>query len=436
MASHPSIFTQSRDIRENPLRDQTEDLSLQEQFRLDRQERDRQRLIAEEAEQARQAQLAHEEALPQPFGGDRQRRENFFFEQVESNANAPIEEFRAGPVARPGEEQTFKDANELRQEGRNTIRTPKRKRRRGTDVELAIEDAILESAMLAIEEQRKVAAIREQIAGQFPDIFSEAFTGSAVQDPEDFGDLATATPEQKALIGNVIDNAIASGTSDINDFTQSQLRDIRDILAPSRGLRPGDSPIIDRGSLVAQQGVRQIGQLTRGLRGQGAATELTLPFQQNFATEELRGNLAQNAFTNRLQLAGFAGNALGLTNNLNLQEAFSSVQGAGNKRPGNPPFFSSQDQTSLIGSGASLLGAGAVALCHVAAEYYGWFTPDWYAARNWIANGWQGITADVVRGLYRRHGPRVASWVRRSRIVRAALRPVAAWAVRKGLEHE
>ncbi|MEE8485032.1 MAG: hypothetical protein V3S38_00550, partial [Acidimicrobiia bacterium] len=325
MASHPSIFTQSRDIRENPLRDQTEDLSLQEQFRLDRQERDRQRLIAEEAEQARQAQLAHEEALPQPFGGDRQRRENFFFEQVESNANAPIEEFRAGPVARPGEEQTFKDANELRQEGRNTIRTPKRKRRRGTDVELAIEDAILESAMFAIEEQRKVAAIREQIAGQFPDIFSEAFTGSAVQDPEDFGDLATATPEQKALIGNVIDNAIASGTSDINDFTQSQLRDIRDILAPSRGLRPGDSPIIDRGSLVAQQGVRQIGQLTRGLRGQGAATELTLPFQQNFATEELRGNLAQNAFTNRLQLAGFAGNALGLTNNLNLQEAFSSV---------------------------------------------------------------------------------------------------------------
>ena len=70
--------------------------------------------------------------------------------------------------------------------------------------------------------------------------------------------------------------------------------------------------------------------------------------------------------------------------------------------------------------------------CWVAAEFYGWYSPQWFAARQWIVEDWQGVVADLFRKVYTRHGRRIARWVRSSRIVRETLRPVFAWAARKG----
>jgi hypothetical protein len=36
----------------------------------------------------------------------------------------------------------------------------------------------------------------------------------------------------------------------------------------------------------------------------------------------------------------------------------------------------------------------------VAAEFYGWFTPEWYAARCYIFERWQGRLASAVRRVY------------------------------------
>lgn len=72
--------------------------------------------------------------------------------------------------------------------------------------------------------------------------------------------------------------------------------------------------------------------------------------------------------------------------------------------------------------------------CWVAAEYEGWFTPNWWTTRSWIAYGWEGRTGDVFRFLYLRYGERVAPIVRRNKLVRAALRPLFAWCLRKGRE--
>jgi len=146
-------------------------------------------------------------------------------------------------------------------------------------------------------------------------------------------------------------------------------------LAPSLGLRPTDTPITDRGGEIAEEGIRQYGQLERSLQGAGAEAKLNYPlaaagvsnqaaqFQQNLilASQELAGRLSNQAMANRLSLAGVAGQpaqtaigaGLGLANAsspnpLSFQRGGTTTQSGG--------FFS-----SLIGGAGGLLeGLGAV----------------------------------------------------------------------------
>ncbi len=70
--------------------------------------------------------------------------------------------------------------------------------------------------------------------------------------------------------------------------------------------------------------------------------------------------------------------------------------------------------------------------CWVAAEYFGWFTPDWFAARRWLMEGWRGPVADHFRELYQKHGPVWAQMVRGNPKLREALQPLFVWARDQG----
>ncbi len=75
---------------------------------------------------------------------------------------------------------------------------------------------------------------------------------------------------------------------------------MRNELAPSLGLLPGDTPILDRGSDIAAESARQQGQLVNRLSAEKAGSSLTFPL----AAQGFQAQLAQNAFKNRLALLG------------------------------------------------------------------------------------------------------------------------------------
>ena len=103
---------------------------------------------------------------------------------------------------------------------------------------------------------------------------------------------------ETGLINQAIEMALASGTSDINTAFQESLDILKQNLAPSLGLRPGDTPILDRGGKLALEASRQKTQLSRGLRGQQA---------------QFLQDLEQRSFSNRAQLLGaIQGGGLGL----------------------------------------------------------------------------------------------------------------------------
>lgn len=123
-----------------------------------------------------------------------------------------------------------------------------------------------------------------------------------------------ATPEQRALIAEVANRAIESGTSDIKKFTGDSLSQLRQELSPSLGFRSSDSPIIDRGGRILDESIRQQANLVSDVRGAQAKAELDYPVAiHNAGTEAQRTNLAaknfqaqlrQLAYQNRLSLTG------------------------------------------------------------------------------------------------------------------------------------
>ncbi len=152
----------------------------------------------------------------------------------------------------------------------------------------------------------------------------------------------SATPEEIELINSATEQAIAAGESDITRFMKLGLEQLRDELAPQLGLRPGDTPILDRGGRVVAEGTRQQGQLVRDLRSQQFLSRLGFPLQraqtlgtlnlgqQDLATarKEFLANLKLSAFVNRLNLAQrqtSAGLGLAGQGQPNVAPIFSSV---------------------------------------------------------------------------------------------------------------
>lgn len=126
-----------------------------------------------------------------------------------------------------------------------------------------------------------------------------------------------ATPTQIELIGQATELGIKSGESDIARFQQEATERIAQELAPALGLRPTDTPVLDRASRIAEEAVRQQGQLVTGLRQAEATAKLNFPlaaqqiqssqtqFQQQLAeaTSQFQGQLRNTAFLNRLRLS-------------------------------------------------------------------------------------------------------------------------------------
>jgi hypothetical protein len=70
--------------------------------------------------------------------------------------------------------------------------------------------------------------------------------------------------------------------------------------------------------------------------------------------------------------------------------------------------------------------------CHAAAEYYGWYSPSWYAAREWIWHAWTGLAAEAFRRFYGRYSKELAYLIRTNAQVREAMRPLFDWFRRMG----
>lgn len=175
-----------------------------------------------------------------------------------------------------------------------------------------------------------------------------------------------ATPKETELINQAVEQALASGETDIERFRSQNLESLREELAPQLGLRPGDTPILDRGGRVAAEATRQQGQLVSGLRGQQAQSLLSFPLQRgavigdlNQNLQEFQSRLRQSAFANRLQLAGAqttAGLGLASVSAPDVGAAFTNLNST-----------TSADSSAGFGDiaggiGSVLLGLGAVGI--------------------------------------------------------------------------
>lgn len=175
-----------------------------------------------------------------------------------------------------------------------------------------------------------------------------------------------ATPEQEQLIGQATERGIELGESDIAKFQSDATERIAQELAPALGLRPTDTPVIDRASRIAEEAVRQQGQLVSGLRQAEATAKLNFPlaaqqlqsaqtqFQQNLAqsTAEFQAQLRNSAFLNRLRLSETPQQfGLGLATGVSVPGLGRSRQGSTTRTSGSP---------SLSGIGSVLSGVGSI----------------------------------------------------------------------------
>lgn len=207
---------------------------------------------------------------------------------------------------------------------------------RGAFGELTAEQQL--QAELFTPEERRAQAISEQERRQR---FGEAQDELLQRQLEQIRAGPGATPEQQRLINEATEAQIRRGEEDILGFGREALGLITQELAPSRGLRPTDTPIQDRAFKVGGELARQQGRLVSDLRGAQAAAELNFPlaagaqqagltqFQQQLgqAGQQFNQQLQQQAFQNRLNLFGQAGQlGLGLIGGtqpaVNLQQAF------------------------------------------------------------------------------------------------------------------
>ncbi len=161
-----------------------------------------------------------------------------------------------------------------------------------------------------------------------------------------------ASPEQKKLIAAATNEAIAAGETDIERFRTEGLDALRTELAPSLGLRPGDSPVTQRGNRLLAETTRQQGQLVSRLRSAQAGAELNFPLaaqslqtarttgQQSLLTssQQFMQQLQQQIAQNRLGTTASGG--LGLTGvpfaGSATLSALASNRGSTTNAPGDP----------------------------------------------------------------------------------------------------
>ena len=247
-----------------------------------------------------------------------------------------------------------------------------------------------EATTLSTEEAQKLFDERQALRSQFGDTEERLTTGferaplseEEQQRKDDLDELFQielenirrgdgASPQQLKLIQEAADAGIALGESDISRFQEEATGRLAEELAPSLGLRPTDTPIVDRAGRIGAEATRQQGQLVRGLRGAQAQATLNFPlasqalqssqaqFQQNLgqATTQFQSQLQNAAFLNRLRLSqGQQQLGLGLATGFqpNIAGTLSALGGAAGGSS------TTTQGASLGGIGSLLSGIGAL----------------------------------------------------------------------------
>lgn len=171
-----------------------------------------------------------------------------------------------------------------------------------------------------------------------------------------------ATDEQKRLIADVADRALASGETDINRFLGTGLDQIRNQMAPARGMRPDDGPMVEAAQRVLEEAVRQQGQLSQQVRGAQSQAELNFPL--NAAQVTNQANQWQQGFNANMNefLSGLKTQAAQNRTAL-MGQLFSAPMTAGDRglnligatRP-NPVNFPQNTTQTTKQSGGSIFG--------------------------------------------------------------------------------
>lgn len=158
----------------------------------------------------------------------------------------------------------------------------------------------------------------------------EGFSAESLAESEARANQAGQITDQEAgFIQDAASLGFQQGSSDIDRSTTLGLQQLRQELAPGRGLRSSDTPILDRGGQIVGAGIHQKGQLSLGLQGQAAQARLAFPLQRQAFQEQLRNR----AFQNRLALSGqasqFGLGIAGLFNPAGFQSNFLNERIAG-----------------------------------------------------------------------------------------------------------
>ncbi len=200
----------------------------------------------------------------------------------------------------------------------------KKKKKRQAQAEAANTAATAEKRreLAAWEAQSNELKAKAEAARGAQPSQSLGLDGMDEQDAYDYG----FSPYERDLVNDLASEQYDLGSSDINAAYKESLGTLAQELAPARGMRGYDTPILDRGGKLAMETIRQKDQLSRGLRAQ--------------SSQQLLG-LSEQAKANRMSLLGFLGNqglglgtgdALGAAKNLTnarLGQAGSSGKASG-----------------------------------------------------------------------------------------------------------
>lgn len=181
---------------------------------------------------------------------------------------------------------------------------------------------------------RELGALREQGKDSSVSAPTQAFIRAAGEELQSPILSQGATAEERSLIDQIATGTISRGSADINNFLQDSLEQIRDVLAPSRGLRPQDTPIVDRGERVAREANRAFGNLIETTRTNAANQLLEFPLkratQLGGVRQQALGTIGQGAGMAEATLQqsrGIQANAAQAAVNARLQEASTRLQG-------------------------------------------------------------------------------------------------------------
>ena len=271
--------------------------------------------------------------------------------------------------------------------------------------ELKLQERQLELADFQLTELRRQSDLQAQFAGQIEPFLEiqaeEAAAAKAERErlapiQQELIDLAledlrrggAATPEQIALIEEAGAAALEAGGTDIERFRTESLEALREELAPGLGLRPSDTPILDRGARVAAEATRQGGQLAQRFREAEATAKLSLPLAQSQilqagtaaqgqlleATRQFQDNLRSSAISNRLGLfQSVGGLGLGLATGVSVpfpgfqrgstttSSGGGGIAGLGSILGGAGSLIGGLGATGLFSSAAGAGGINAIA---------------------------------------------------------------------------